>query len=295
VLLLGVDIGATKIAAGRVDEHARVSSPVLVPTRAGEGFEASLGQLWSAIEQVLVPEVGAIGVCAPGPLNPKTGVVLNPPNLPGWLDVPLSRLIQERYGLSCHVENDANAAGLAEALFGAARGFSSVFYATLSTGIGAGIIFDGRIYHGKNGAAAEGGHISIDYRGSRVCNCGVPGCIEAIASGTALAKAGHPPEELARGLARGEPDALRVFDELCEALAAWLGGVISLLDPDIIVLGGGLTNLGDPLFERLRVLTPQRTINRFAASTPIVPAALREHTGIVGAAVAAGRNLKAER
>jgi glucokinase len=285
VIVLGIDIGATKIAAGQVDETARVAAPSIVPTRAAEGVDVSLAQVWLAIEQSLARNVAAIGICAPGPLNPKTGVLLNPPNLPGWRNVPLARMVEERYGLRCRVENDANAAGLAEARFGAARGYSSVFYATLSTGIGAGIILDGRIYHGKNGAAAEGGHISIDYKNGPLCNCGVPGCIEAIASGTALQKAGRSPEELARAIQAKDPEALRVLDDLCVALSAWLGGVISLLDPEIIVLGGGLTNFGAPLFERLRAETPRRTINQFAGSTPIVPAALREHTGIVGAAV----------
>jgi glucokinase len=285
VIVLGVDIGATKIAVGRVDERARLSDPRIVPSRALEGYDVSLGQVWAAIDQALTPAVIAIGICAPGPLNPRTGVVLNPPNLPGWSKVPLAQMVEQRYGLRCRVENDANAAGLAEALFGAARGYTNVFYATLSTGIGAGIILDGRIYHGKNGAAAEGGHVSIDYRAGPLCNCGVPGCIEAIASGTALTRSGRTPERIADGIRNSNPEALCVLDEMVLALSAWLGGVISLLDPDIIVLGGGLTNFGDPLFERLREETPRRTINRFAGDTPIVRAELREHTGIVGAAV----------
>ena len=252
---------------------------------AGDGFETSLAQLWAAIDQSLTPEVAAIGICAPGPLNPRTGVVLNPPNLPGWRNVPLARMVEERYRVRCVLENDANAAGLAEALFGAARGYSSVFYTTLSSGIGSGIILDRRIYHGKNGAAAEGGHVSIDYRRGPICNCGVPGCIEAIASGIALQKAGYSPQDIERGIHENNAEALLVFDALCTALAAWFGGVISLLDPDVIVLGGGLTNFGDPLFDRLREETPRRTINQYAAMTPILRAELREHTGIVGAAV----------
>ena len=160
--VLGIDVGGTKIAAGLVNESAEILDSAVLPTRAGEGYEVSLGQLYAAIRACLRPEVSAIGICAPGPLNPKTGVVLNPPNLPGWRNVPLAKLVSEEFGLPCRVENDANAAGLAETRFGAARGCSSVFYVTLSTGIGTGIILDGRIYHGKNGQAGEGGHVTID-------------------------------------------------------------------------------------------------------------------------------------
>jgi glucokinase len=266
-IVLGVDIGGTKIAAGRVGRNAQLLSRGEVPTRSREGYEVAIQQVYSAIDSQLTPEVTGIGIAAPGPLNPKTGVILNPTNLYGWRNVPLADLVSERYGLPCRVENDANAAGLAEALFGAARGASSVFYATLSTGIGAGIILDGKVYHGKNGAAGEGGHLTIDYRSPHICNCGVPGCIEALASGTAI-----------------ERDGGYDIDELSVKLSAWLGSVISLLDPDIIVIGGGVARIGEPLFERLRRETPKRTINQFAAATPIVPAALGADCGIIGGA-----------
>jgi len=198
--------------------------------------------------------------------------------------VPLAAIVRSRFGLPCRVENDANAAGLAETMFGAARGYSSLFYVTLSTGIGAGIILDGKIYHGKNGFAAEGGHVTIDYASRVVCNCGTPGCIEALASGRALARKGIAPEELAAKVDAGETAAIRILDEISEMLGAWLGSVFSLLDPDIIVIGGGVSRIGEPLFSRLRKIAPARTINRFAAQTPIVPAMLAENVGIIGAA-----------
>ena len=283
MLVLGVDIGGTKIAASQVRRSHPVEplNSLVLPTRAAEGFGVSYGQVISAIEQCLTPEAEAIGICAPGPLNPKTGVVINPPNLPGWVNVPLAELVSKRFSLPCRVENDANAAGLAETLFGAARGCSSVFYATLSTGVGAGIILNGRIYHGRNGAAAEGGHVTIDYRSTAVCNCGVPGCIEALASGTALAKRGLDPSALTES----------ELDDLATMLGAWAGSVVSLLDPEIIVIGGGMARMGEPLFSRLRRIVPQRTINQFAGSTPIVPARLAEHVGVLGAAAVAFQEL----
>lgn len=289
--VVGVDIGGTKIAAGRVNRQAQVSGDCTLPTLAEQPLDLSLGQVYRAIEQCLSPQVSAIGICAPGPLNPKTGLVINPPNLPHWRNVPLANLVAERFGMPCRVENDANAAGLAEVLFGAARGMESVFYVTLSTGIGAGIILNGRIYHGKNGAAAEGGHVTVDWRSNVVCNCGAPGCIEALASGTAMAARGalraptlDSAERIAAAAAAGNPAAIEVLEETCDMLSAWLGSMVSLLDPDMIVIGGGVSRIGDPLFERLRQRVPRRTINQFASATPIVPAQLAGHVGILGAA-----------
>ncbi len=272
--ILGVDIGATKIATGLVRHNASVSDARITPTRALDGFDASIAQIWRAIEQSLCPEVECIGICAPGPLNPLTGVVLNPPNLPGWRDVPLAHLAQEKFGLPVRLENDCNAAGLAEARYGAARGCAHVFYAAIGTGIGCGIILDGKIYHGNNGAAGEGGHVTIDYRSSTTCGCGASGCIEALASGSALERLG------AAHLDVGEYE----LDEVSLRLGAWLGGIVSLLDPGIIVIGGNVAQIGEPLLERLRAIMPTRTVNPFAARIPIVRTHFGAEAGVVGAA-----------
>ena len=268
-VVLGVDIGGTKIAAGRVGGNRQLLSRCELPTLAQERLDVSLAQVYSAIDSQLTSDVDAIGIAAPGPVNPKTGTILNPSNLPAWRNVPLSALIEDRFHLPCRVENDANAAGLAEALLGAGRGYSIVFYATISTGIGAGIILNGKVYHGKNGAAAEGGHMSIDYRSASICNCGVPGCIETLASGSAIDREGGYD-----------------LEDLAVKLGAWLGGIVSLLDPDVIVIGGGVSRIGEPLFEKLRAIVPQRTINRYANATPILPAELGADCGIIGAALA---------
>jgi glucokinase len=265
--VLGVDIGGTKIATGLVNAEAEVFSVRSVPTLAQEGYDTSIAQVWRAIEESLTDDVTAIGICAPGPLNPKTGVVLNPPNLPGWRNVALRKLAEERFQLPVRVENDCNAAGLAEARFGAAKGSSNVFYAAIGTGIGSGIIFDGKIYHGKNGAAAEGGHVSIDYLSDIICRCGSRGCIEALASGHVLERLGAYD-----------------LDEIATQIGAWLGSVVSLLDPEIIVIGGGVSKIGEPLFEKLREIVPKRTVNPYAGDLPIVPAKFGAEAGIVGAA-----------
>ena len=265
-MVLGVDIGGTKIATGMVNHRAEVSEVRSVPTLANEGYDVSIRQVWGAIEASIAGDVQAIGICAPGPLNPKTGVILNPPNLPGWRNVALQEMVRARFGRPVRVENDCNAAGLAEARFGAAKGCNSVFYAAIGTGIGSGIIIDGKIYHGKNGFAAEGGHVSIDYRSETVCRCGSLGCIEALASGHVLDKGSYD------------------LNEIAIQLGAWLGSVVSLLDPDIIVIGGGVAGIGEPLFEKLRAIVPRRTVNPYAGELAIVPAQFGAVGGIVGAA-----------
>src|SRR5580700_9483698 len=195
---IGVDVGGTKVAAGLVNSAGVITHQTRVPmvaTDAAAGLRAVIAAIDTVraaadLDQELAGVISGIGICAPGPLNPKTGVVVNPPNLPGWRDVPLAQMASGKFGLPARLENDCNAAGLAEARYGAARGYSSVFYAAIGTGIGSGIILDGKIYHGKNGAAAEGGHVSIDYRSATVCRCGSRGCIEALASGHVLERIG---------------------------------------------------------------------------------------------------------
>ncbi|MBI3696766.1 MAG: ROK family protein [Acidobacteria bacterium] len=309
-MIIGLDIGGTKLAGGLITPDAQLVERRERPTRAREGVDVSLGGVYALLEELAEAAkthgtLDGVGICAPGPLDPKTGVIFNPTNMPGWVNIRLAEEVSRRLQVPCLVENDANGAGLGEAVFGAARGFSRVFYATLSTGIGTGIIFDERVYHGKNGAAGEGGHVSIDYRSPVRCNCGSIGCIEALASGSSIARRARErlseypqskilslagtleqitAETIARAAAGGDTLAALLIEETAEMLGAWLGSVVSLLDPDIIVLGGGVSRIGEPLFGRIREAVPRRTINPFAVNTPIVPAQLGKDVGIWGAA-----------
>jgi glucokinase len=311
---IGIDIGGTKIAGGVVTTSGRLAASMEVPTLAEGDFETSLGQVFRVIERLMLQSGGkgsisGIGMCAPGPLNPKTGVIFTPPNMPAWRNVPLARLVEDRFGLPAIVENDANAAGLAEALIGAAVGYRDVFYVTVSTGIGTGIIIDKKIYHGKNGVAGEGGHVPIDFRSPYVCGCGTRGCIEALASGPGMARRArvlleqeHAAPSLLRTLSGGDPrlitpkiiaEAARrrdriartILDETGYFLGVWLGSMISLLDPEVIVIGGGVSQIGKPLFDRIRETIPAYTIHRrFVPDLSIVPAKLKRSVGIFGAA-----------
>src|SRR5258708_15053349 len=161
---IGVDVAGTKVAAGLVGPAGEITNQFRIPMVATDAI-AGLAAVTTAIDAVRAAStrdsefrksISAIGICAPGPLNPQTGVVINPPNLPGWRNFPLAAEISKAYRVLVRVDNDANAAALAEALWGAGRGYRNVFYVTIGTGIGTGIVFDRRIYHGRTGAAGEG-------------------------------------------------------------------------------------------------------------------------------------------
>jgi len=306
-LYVGVDVGGTKVAAGLVDVDGRILSNIRVPMVSRSSAEAGLNAVLSAIAQATTGSdaIAGIGICSPGPLDPFAGVVLNPPNLPCWRNFALAESVQKVYPVPVKVDNDANAAALAEARWGAAREYKNVFYATIGTGIGTGIVFDEKIFHGRTGAAGEGGHNSVDYRGP-ICACGKPGCIEVLASGNAIARRAR--ERIATGtsstmleLAGGNVDAIRgetvgkaflagdpfakeLILETIEMLAVWFANMIDLLDPEVIVIGGGAATLYQPFYDQLRERIPQLAVNPRASEVPVLPAHYGAESGIAGGA-----------
>jgi len=306
-LYVGVDVGGTKVAAGLVDVDGRILSNIRVPMVSHSSAEAGLNAVLSAIAQATTGSdaIAGIGICSPGPLDPFAGVVLNPPNLPCWRNFALAESVQKVYPVPVKVDNDANAAALAEARWGAARECKNVFYATIGTGIGTGIVFDEKIFHGRTGAAGEGGHNSVDYRGP-ICACGKPGCIEVLASGNAIARRAR--ERIATGtsstmleLAGGNVDAIRgetvgkaflagdrfakeLILETIEMLAVWFANMIDLLDPEVIVIGGGAATLYQPFYDQLRERIPRLAVNPRASEVPVLPAHYGAESGIAGGA-----------
>jgi glucokinase len=312
-LFLGVDIGGTKVAAGIVTPRGEILSKVRVPMVSDRDSAAGLAAVEKAIDAAFATQpkrrasVTAIGISSPGPLDPRRGIVINPPNLKCWQNFPLAKKITDSRRLPARLDNDANAAALAEALWGAGAGYASVFYATLGTGIGTGVILGGRIYHGRTGAAAEGGHVSIDYHGPR-CACGKLGCIEALAAGPAVARrarerllAGGPGREKLLGLAGGIPEkvtaemvgsawhggdklAAEILQETADLLAIWLGNIVDLFEPEVIIFGGGMGELMSEWFGRIREQLPAWTINSRCREIPLVRARYGEDSGVAGAA-----------
>ena len=308
---VGVDVGGTKVAAGLVSSAGEIAHRIRVPMAAADAA-AGLAAVTSAIDSVRTaakPESGAlicgIGICAPGPLDPRTGIVINPPNLPGWRNFPLADLVSKAYRVPVRVDNDGNAAALAEALWGAGRGYRNVFCATIGTGIGTGIVFDGRIYHGRTGAAAEGGHVTIDYRGPR-CGCGKLGCIEALASGPAIARrasekiaagnssailkdaGGHldriTSEMVGRAYVSGDLLAKEILTETAMFLTVWLGNIVDLLEPDVMIVGGGAASMLQPFLGEIRERLPSWCVNSHCQEIPLVTAYYGADAGIAGGA-----------
>ncbi|MER9453933.1 ROK family protein [Mesorhizobium sp. M0478] len=305
-IALAFDLGGTALRGALVESDGRIVAHASAPTLAGAGSEAVIGQI-VALAGTLLGEhpqakVAGIGVGAPGPLDPKAGIVIAPPTLAGWHDVPLIDILGQHFGLPVRLENDANAAALGEWRFGAGRGSGSLVFVTVSTGIGGGVVADGHIYHGRRGLAAEIGHMTITGEGDR-CFCGAIGCFEAVASGTALGRRATrltaPGDgSLLRRLSNdGDVSARHVVEaakagdanalDLIEAEAQWLGigftNLLHLYSPDLIVMGGGLSNGFDLLAPSIRAVIQQRAMPAYR-DVPIVQAELGDRAGLIGAA-----------
>ena len=311
--VIGVDIGGTKVAAGFVNARGEISEVHRVPMVSDRDAAAGFASVISAIDPLI--EVSAknnckiqcVGVCAPGPLDQEMGIIINPPNVPCWRNYPLASEIAARYNAGVKIENDANAAALAEFIWGAGKGYDKVFYICIGTGVGTGFVLDGSIYHGRSGAAFEGGHVTIDYRGPK-CNCGKRGCVEALVSGPAIAmraqaklQALNAPasplldladgqiaaitcEMVNRASLAGDSVAIETLRETVELLAVSLGNIVDLIEPDIIIIGGGVAAMLQPYFAEIRARLPKWCVNSRCSEIPVVPAYYGANSGIAGGA-----------
>lgn len=311
--VLGIDIGGTKLAAGVVALDGEQVSQDRIPTLAHEGPDRVIDRLVelcrATIEHSGIPraQILAGGVGCGGPLDPKAGLIKEPPNLPGWVDIPLVQRLTDALGIPVYLDNDANAAALGEHRFGAGRGVENMVYLTISTGVGGGIIIGGRLYQGENGNAGEIGHMSVAYDG-RPCNCGNRGCLEAYCSGTNIAArareavlagqpsllteiAGRPElitgETVEAALRAGDFLTVRIWDETMEILGAGIANVINIFNPRRVVLGGGITNFGGLLFDPVRRIALSRAMGPLTEVVEIVPAQLGGQVGVLGAAAVA--------
>lgn len=307
-VILGVDIGGTRLRAARFSPAGQMLQRESVPTCVDEGRDAVLERLYRLIERVLPgsgEEIIGIGLAVPGPLNPYTGVIIDAPNMPGWVNVPLRDLVAERFGQPVYIGNDANLAALGEHRFGAGRGYNDVIYLTISTGIGSGIITDGRMLLGRDGLGAEAGHIVVEPDGPR-CGCGGYGHLEAVASGTALGRqaaalvaegrapaiaalAGGDPsrvtgEIVGKAALAGDPVARELVTRAARYIGQGIATLLHLFNPGIVILGGGVTQLGDLLFEPVRARVRELAMSPvYWENTPIVQAALGDDVGLLGA------------
>ena len=306
--VLAVDLGGTQIRAALITSDRTVHGRVAVPTRDEDGVDATLARIAEVAIGVRdraasdgLPAPIGVGISSPGPLDPWRGIVLTPPNLRGWHDVPIVDTVAGAVGLPTYLERDTNVAVIAEWRYGAARGTTDAIYITVSTGVGGGIVSGGRPLIGHDGLAGEVGHLVVEIDGP-TCGCGGIGHVEAIASGTALerdarallarddsplaayVRDGEATDAslLARAAADGEATAAATLERAWVAIGALCASLVNLLNPEVIVIGGGIAEHHPRLIEVARVELARRALPGFADRVRISPASLGPDVSLVG-------------
>ncbi len=304
-LVVGVDLGGTHIRAVLANEQGRILDRAQVRTYAAEGLPAVLDRIITTVRRVAegVPGVAAVGIGAPGPIDSRSGVVSNPPNLPGWVNVPLGRIVEETVGIPTFLGNDANVAALGEFAFGAGKDVQHLIYITVSTGVGGGIIVDGKLLEGQRGAAGEVGHMVVE-PGGPLCSCGGYGHLEALVSGTAIGRQACEAIEagrwsIATELACDNPngvtariitEAAKQHDELALELLAQAGrrlgyaviNLVHLFNPQMVAIGGGVSVAGEHLLGPMREVVLDGLMPVFKQDLQMVTASLGTDAGIFG-------------
>ena len=314
--VLAFDLGGTKFAFGVVAENGDILGSDKIETLAKQGPEQAIQRVNLAAQALLKKlnikpeELIGIGIASPGPLDIAKGCVDGSPNLPGWTGYSIVKGLSGFFNLPARIDNDANAAALGEYKFGAGKNKKNMVYITVSTGIGGGVIVDGRLMRGANGNAAELGHLTLNIAGP-ACPCGANGCLEMYASGTAIARrtreaiqagahsqilnlAGSVEEitthHILTALEKDDALAQKIWNETTEYLGRGLAVVINSFNPEVIVVGGGVTAAGDLLFKPVREKALRYAFPRLAAVCSIIPAGLGSNVGVVGAAACAFEN-----
>jgi len=319
-VLAGIGVGGTKIAFAAGDASGRLLATERRPTAGSGDGAADVRGLIADLRALLAAnaiearDVDAIGISVPSPLDPERGVVLNPPNLPGWHEVPVRDLVADAFGVPVFLENDANAAALAEWHFGAARGFQHVAYLTMSTGVGGGLILGGRLHRGVMAGAGEVGHAPVEWDGEP-CSCGLRGCLEAYVGGASwtrrlrriapldsavVARAGGrdavKPEHVVEAARAGDAFALAEMERWNEYTARGLVSLVFTLAPQVIVLGTIATAAGEELaFAPIRARVRERVWPALVEGLAIVPAALGKQLPYHAAIGVAYEGLRGER
>ena len=305
---IGIDLGGTNIAVGLVDGAHRIIAHRSVPTEADRGTAAVIDDMARAVDSVLTDagltpaECGGIGIGSPGTCDSGRGTVVRAYNL-NWFNVPVCQILRERFGVPVYLNNDANCAALAETVAGAARGVQNMVLITLGTGVGGGIILNGKIHAGLRTAGAELGHILLVLDGEP-CTCGRRGCWEAYASATALIRqtqkaalanpdsllAQTSPEDMTgrtvfEAADRGDTAAQAVIDRYCTYIAAGFTDIVNALAPEMILLGGGISREGERILQPIRDYVADHCFGQHEGAIPVIAAAqLGSEAGIIGAA-----------
>jgi len=304
---VGIDLGGTQLRVAVADAEGRILIVAREPTHAEQGPDRVIDRIAAAVAGALAQagvdrrRVRCLGIGLPGPVDPRRGLVHSPANLPGWVDLPLNQILTERTGIPSYLHHDAHLAAFGELHRGAGRGSRDMVYVTVSTGIGAGLVLGGELYAGARGSAGEVGHIVIQVDGPR-CNCGNRGCVEALASGTAIAREareglrrgartrlrripapGPTARDVDRAARAGDAFARRVLEGAGGALGVGLGTLVNLFNPEMIVIGGSVMNAGRVLTEPMRAAMARSSFASARQGLRIVRPRLGADVGLVGA------------
>ena len=302
--VVGVDLGGTKISTALSNLNGEVISQTTVPTNAHEGEIPVLNRIVDSIDKVIkdggatYKDVKSIGIGSPGPLDAEKGVIIYTPNLP-FKNFNLVDPLKNKFEVPVFLDNDANVATIGEFMFGAGRGAKNVLFFTVSTGVGGGAILDGKIYRGHTSNALEIGHMTVNPDGPR-CNCGNIGCVEATSSGTAIGKRGQEAVnskvetslrkyekvtsyEVFVEAAAGDEVCKDIIDNALNYLGIAVANAVSIFDPEVIIIGGGVSKAGNIVFDTVRKVVDKRCFKSMAESVKIVPAGLGTDAGVVGA------------
>lgn len=310
---IGIDVGGTNVKIALVDKSGKIIYSNSVPTYAKMGYEYTVNNIKQAIKDLMketnttAKDIDGIGFDFPGQVDYKTGVVKLAPNIPGWVNVPIAQMIEEEFHIPTRIDNDVRCAALGEMKFGAGQGCENFVCITVGTGIGSGLVVNGQLVRGASNAAGEIGHIKLQMKDGLICGCGDTGCLEAYASGPSIvamaqdyikggkstkfremaaAEGGEiTPYMIAKAAEAGDPVAKRIFAIVGEYIGIGLTSVINLLNPEKVIIGGGVAEAGDLLLDPIRKTIKERAMVVAGSAVEIVPAQLGNSAGVIGASM----------
>lgn len=307
---IGVDIGGTNIKIALVDMQGKIVYSNTTPTRADMGYEFTINNIKQAIRELMketgsdATTVEAIGFGFPGQIDYQAGVVRLLPNMPGWVEIPVAKIMEDEFKIPTRLDNDVRVATLGELKYGAGKGCTNLVCITVGTGIGSGLVLNGKLVRGAKNAAGEIGHIKMTMGDGPLCGCGDFGCFEAYASGPSIVamakeyiKGGKSskfkelateelsPYIVAQAALQGDVVAKRIYTKMGEIIGLGLTSVINLLNPERVIIGGGVADAGDILFDPIRDTIARRAMPIQASSVEIVHAQLGNSAGVIGASL----------
>lgn len=302
--VIGIDLVGTKICGALAKLDGTLVTTFTTPTKVEEGESSILKRIINVIDRVLkdsnkTPEdIKAIGIGSPGPLDTKKGIIITNSNLP-FRNFNIVQPIEEKFGIKTYLDNDANAATIGEYMFGAGKDSENMIFVTVSTGVGGGAVLNGMVYRGNTSNALEIGHMTLLENGPR-CGCGNNGCLEALSSGTAIARLAK--EAIASGVETtlkqydnvtsyevfkeaetGDKTSKEVLDKALTFLGIGIANIITSFDPEIVVIGGGVSKAGEIVFSKVKEVVKKRCFATLSENTKIVPAKLGTDAGVIGA------------